>query len=97
MSESRVRIDDETEQAPVTDGEVGEADVFGEPEEPGTAGEAGDGVAGQAVADEGSLDAGRGSPDSGGGSPEAGETKVARRRFFRASACFRFRFTEGFS
>ena len=52
MSESRVRIDDETEQAPVTDGEVGEADVFGEPEEPGTAGElgeAGDGAAGAAV------------------------------------------------
>ena len=52
MSESRVRIDDETEQAPVTDGEVGEADVFGEPEEPGTAGElgeAGDGAADAAV------------------------------------------------
>jgi len=52
VSESRVRIDDETEQAPVTDGEVGEADVFGEPEEPGTAGElgeAGDGAADAAV------------------------------------------------
>ena len=56
MSESRVRIDDETEEAPVRDGEVGEADVFGDsepeepgaPEEPGTSGElgeAGDGAA----------------------------------------------------
>jgi transcriptional antiterminator NusG len=51
VSESRVRIDDETEEAPVTDGEVGEADVsgeFDEPEEPGEAGEAseaGDGPA----------------------------------------------------
>jgi transcriptional antiterminator NusG len=44
VSESRVRIDDETEEAPVKDGEVGEADVFGEvdePEEPGASGEAG--------------------------------------------------------
>jgi transcriptional antiterminator NusG len=51
VSESRVRIDDETEEAPATDGEVGEADVsgeFDEPEEPGEAGEAseaGDGAA----------------------------------------------------
>ena len=42
MSESRVRVSDETEEAPVTDGEVGEADVFGEPEEPGAAGELGE-------------------------------------------------------
>ncbi len=42
MSESRVRVSDETEEAPVRDGEVGEADVFGEPEEPGEAGETGD-------------------------------------------------------
>jgi transcription termination/antitermination protein NusG len=41
VSESRVRISDETEEAPVRDGEVGEADVFGEPEEPGEAGDAG--------------------------------------------------------
>ena len=41
MSESRVRIDDETEEAPVKDGEVGEADVFGEPEEPGEPEESG--------------------------------------------------------
>jgi len=48
VSESRVRIDDETEEAPVKDGEVGEADVFDEPEEPGASGElgeAGDGAA----------------------------------------------------
>jgi len=45
VSESRVRIDDETEEAPVKDGEVGEADVFGEfdePEEPGASGEPGE-------------------------------------------------------
>ena len=62
MSESRVRIDGETEEAPVRDGEVGEADVFGEPEEPeepgapedpgasGELGEAGDGAADSADA-----------------------------------------------
>ncbi len=44
MSESRVRVSDETEEVPVSDGEVGEADVSGEvdePEEPGEAGELG--------------------------------------------------------
>jgi transcription termination/antitermination protein NusG len=57
VSESRVRIDGETEEAPVKDGEVGEADVFGEFDEPegpgaseepgasGELGEAGDGAA----------------------------------------------------
>jgi len=56
VSESRVRIDDETEEAPVRDGEVGEADVFDEPEEPGEPGapgelgEAGDGAADDAAA-----------------------------------------------
>ena len=52
MSESRVRVDHETEEAPVKDGEVGEADVFDEPEEPGASGElgeAGDGAADAAV------------------------------------------------
>jgi transcription termination/antitermination protein NusG len=33
VSESQVHVSDETEDAPVTDGEVGEADVFGEVEE----------------------------------------------------------------
>jgi len=44
VSESRVRVSDETEEVPVSDGEVGEADVSGEvdePEEPGEAGELG--------------------------------------------------------
>ena len=41
MSESRVRVSDEAEEVPVRDGEVGEADVFGESEEPGEAGELG--------------------------------------------------------
>ena len=52
MSESRVRVDHETEEAPVNDGEVGEADVVGEfdePEEPGESGEAGE--AGDGAAD----------------------------------------------
>jgi transcriptional antiterminator NusG len=43
VSESRVRVGDETEEAPVTDnGEVGEADVIGEFDDPGEAGEAGE-------------------------------------------------------
>ena len=41
MSESRVHLSDETEDAPATDGEVGEADVLGEFDEPEEAGEAG--------------------------------------------------------
>jgi len=41
VSESRVRVSDEAEEVPVRDGEVGEADVFGESEEPGEAGELG--------------------------------------------------------
>ena len=74
MSESRVRIDDETEQAPVTDGEVGEADVFGEPEEPGTAGElgeAGDGAA--VVAGDASAVAGDAADDAGAEADDADE------------------------
>ena len=55
MSESRVRVDHETEEAPVNDGEVGEADVVGEfdePEEPGASGELGEaGEAGDGAAD----------------------------------------------
>jgi len=42
VSESRVRVGDETEEAPVRDREVGEADVFGEFDEPEKAGEAGE-------------------------------------------------------
>jgi len=44
VSESRVRVSDETEEVPAKDGEVGEADVsgeFGEPEESGEPGELG--------------------------------------------------------
>jgi transcription termination/antitermination protein NusG len=53
VSESRVRVSDETEEAPV-DGEVGEADVLDEPEEPGEAGGAGpaDEAGGAGPADE---------------------------------------------
>jgi transcriptional antiterminator NusG len=75
VSESRVRIDDETEEAPVIDGEVGEADVsgeFDEPEEPGAAGEpgeAGDGAAdAAAVTDDLSAAA-----DDAGGADDAGD------------------------
>jgi transcription termination/antitermination protein NusG len=51
VSESRVRFGDETEQAPVSDGEVGEADVFDEPEEAGEAGELGEAGLADAAAD----------------------------------------------
>src|SRR5262245_3204878 len=77
VSESRVRVSDETEEVPVRDGEVGEADVFGEPEEPeepGAAGELGeasdaalvvDGAAadGNGVAVDGAAADGAGAPD----------------------------------
>ncbi len=70
VSESRVRIDDETEEAPVTDGEVGEADVSGEFDEPEEPGEAGDGAAdAAAVTDDPSAaadDAGAVADDAGG-------------------------------
>src|SRR5215472_18438625 len=65
VSESRVRVSDETEEVPVRDGEVGEADVFGEfdePEESGAADELGGtgdaGLAGDAapVADNAPVD-----------------------------------------
>jgi len=83
VSESRVRIDDETEEAPVKDGEVGEADVFGEPEEPGkpeepgasgelgeAGGEAGDGAAdAAATADDPSATAN--DPSAVAGDPSA--------------------------
>jgi len=82
VSESRVRIDDETEEAPVKDGEVGEADVVGEfdeleepgtPEEPGASGElgeAGDGAAdAAATADDPSATAN--DPSAVAGDPSA--------------------------
>jgi transcriptional antiterminator NusG len=84
VSESRVRIDGETEEAPVTDGEVGEADVFGEPEETGAAGElgeAGDGAADAAVTadgpsavtdDAGADDAGAAPDNAGAAAEDAG-------------------------
>ena len=43
VSESRVRVSDETEEVPVRDGEVGEADVVGEFDEPDESGAAVDG------------------------------------------------------
>jgi len=42
VSESRVRVSDETEEVPAKDGEVGEADVFGEFDEPEESGEPGE-------------------------------------------------------
>jgi transcriptional antiterminator NusG len=85
VSESRVRVSDETEEVPVSDGEVGEADVSGEvdePEEPGEAGELGetgdaglaDGAAaadGQAVGDDAAEAAAAedGAAEDGAGSP----------------------------
>jgi transcription termination/antitermination protein NusG len=83
VSESRVRIDDETEQAPVRDGEVGEADVFDEPEGPGVsgelgeAGEAGDGAAvaddAGAVTDDAGTEAGDASAETADADAEAAE------------------------
>ena len=64
VSESQVHVSDETEDAPVTDGEVGEADVFGEVDEPeehsdgdeaGEAGEASTTGAADLPADEADL------------------------------------------
>ena len=72
MSESRVRIDDETEEAPVKDGEVGEADVFDEPEEPGAPGELGEADA-AATADDPSAVAGDPSAVAGDPSAVAGD------------------------
>jgi transcription termination/antitermination protein NusG len=82
VSESRVRIDDEAEEAPVRDGEVGEADVFGEfdepeeagaPEAPGTSGELGE--AGEAG--DGAADAATTADDPGAADAEAGEAGEA--------------------
>jgi transcription termination/antitermination protein NusG len=85
VSESRVRVSDETEEVPVRDGEVGEADVFGEfdePEESGAAGELGGtgdaGLAGDAapVADGMAVEgtgagvAGNGAVADGAGEPD---------------------------
>jgi transcription termination/antitermination protein NusG len=85
VSESRVRVSDETEEVPVRDGEVGEADVFGEfdePEESGAAGELGGtgdaGLAGDAapVADGMAVEgtgagvAGNGAAADGAGEPD---------------------------
>jgi transcriptional antiterminator NusG len=59
VSESRVRFGDETEEAPVKDGEAGEADVSGEFDELEESGEAGDlGGTGEAgLAEAGAADA----------------------------------------
>ena len=79
VSESRVHVSDETEDAPVTDGEVGEADVFGEVDEPEESYEAGepDESAGDAdVTSEADLAAddagGAGTADVAGGAEAAG-------------------------
>jgi transcription termination/antitermination protein NusG len=69
VSESRVRVSDEAEEVPVKDGEVGEADVFGEseePQEPGEAGELG-----------GTGDAGLADDAAPGAAPAADDTDAA--------------------
>jgi len=85
VSESRVRVSDETEEVPVRDGEVGEADVVGEfdePEESGAAGELGGtgdaGLAGGAapVADGAAAD-GTGAAADGTGAPVDGNGAAA--------------------
>jgi len=92
VSESRVRVSDETEEVPVRDGEVGEADVVGEfdePEESGAAGELGGtgdaGLAGGAapVADGAAADGtgaaadGTGAAADGTGAPVDGNGAAA--------------------
>ena len=89
VSESRVRVSDETEEVPVRDGEVGEADVVGEfdePEESGAAGELGGtgdaGLAGDAapVADsapDGAAVDGNGAAVDGTGAPVDGNGAAA--------------------
>ncbi len=86
MSESRVRVDHETEEAPVNDGEVGEADVVGEfdePEEPGASGElgeAGDGAAdAAATADDPSAVAGDEEAVADDADAVAGDRRLWRR------------------
>jgi transcription termination/antitermination protein NusG len=70
VSESRVRVSDETEDVPVKDGEVGEADVSGEFDEPGGAGEPEEpGGAGET--------GGAGEPEEPGGAGETGAVAAA--------------------
>jgi transcription termination/antitermination protein NusG len=72
VSESRVRVGDETEEVPV-DGEVGEADVFGEFDEPEEAGQAGQPGGSDETGDAGlAADASAGLPgDDGAAEAEA--------------------------
>jgi transcription termination/antitermination protein NusG len=78
VSESRVHVSDETEDAPVTDGEVGEADVFGEvdePEEPNEADETDESAGDADVTSEADLAADGADATDGAGT--AGETDAA--------------------
>src|SRR5215469_13449155 len=77
VSESRVHVSDETEDAPVTGGEVGEADVIGEvdePEEPYEADET-DEPAGDADVT-GEADLAADGADATGGADTAGESEA---------------------
>jgi transcriptional antiterminator NusG len=66
VSESRVRVSDEAEEVPVKDGEVGEADVFGESEEAGELGGTGE-----------TGDAGLADGAASGAAPAADDTDAA--------------------
>jgi transcriptional antiterminator NusG len=77
VSESRVRVGDETEEVPV-DGEVGEADVFGEFDEPEEAGQAGELGGSDETGDTGlAADAGAGLPGDDGTADTAAEADAA--------------------
>jgi transcriptional antiterminator NusG len=78
VSESRVRVGDETEEAPVRDREVGEADVFGEFDEPEKAGEAGElGGTGEAGAAEAGDAALADAPEADAAEADAAEAAAA--------------------
>ena len=78
MSESRVRFGDETEEAPVKDGEVGEADVSGEFDELEESGEAGAlGGTGEAGLAEAGTAAADGAADADGLAADAAEADGA--------------------
>jgi transcriptional antiterminator NusG len=78
VSESRVRFGDETEEAPVKDGEVGEADVSGEFDELEESGEAGAlGGTGEAGLAEAGTAAADGAADADGLAADAAEADGA--------------------
>jgi len=80
VSESRVRVSDEAEEVPVRDGEVGEADVFGEvdkPEEPYEADETDESGGDADLASEADADAEGATDDTDLADSDAGDADAA--------------------